>query len=172
MRRSRRIVGKPRRPKVERTSEAKWPQGAAPRSPVLRLEVRPPVSFSAALVRVPFLSTLTDPIDTKDPNGPIDPPRRKQPTAPRPSSTRATVIVPPRPQWTGERFSRPAQVVHGSSQFCPHWPRELSGNYCYQESRFRTFGLRKRRPAFNARKHWLNPTSAIAARLGGGSQLS
>ena len=32
MRRSRRIVGKPRRPKVERTSEAKWPQGAAPRS--------------------------------------------------------------------------------------------------------------------------------------------
>ena len=39
MRRSRRIVGKPRRPKVERTSEAKWPQGAAPRSPVLRLEV-------------------------------------------------------------------------------------------------------------------------------------
>ena len=50
--------------------------------------------------------------------------------------------------------------------------RGLSGNYCYQESRFRTFGLRKRRPAFNARKHWLNPTSAIAARLGGGSQLS
>ena len=49
MRRSRRIVGKPRRPKVERTSEAKWPQGAAPRSPVLRHQVRPSVSFSAAL---------------------------------------------------------------------------------------------------------------------------
>ena len=58
MRRSRRIVGKPRRPKVERTSEAKWPQGAAPRSPVLRLEVRPSVSISAAfgfLTAAPYL---------------------------------------------------------------------------------------------------------------------
>ena len=37
--------------------------------------------------------------------------------------------------------------------------RELSGNYCYQESRFRTFGLRTRRPAFNARQCWLERES-------------
>ena len=39
----------------------------------------------------------------------------------------------------------------------------LSGNYCYQESRFRLFGLWNRRVALHARKHWLKSSSRHVA---------